>query len=99
MIDLFFVNKYDDIICHGTIPKIADHEGIVASFNIKSHKVKANSRIIYDYKNADIAGLEKFIKEYDFSNNVFSLSPENQTEMYTQVLQDALAKFVPSKTV
>ena len=35
LIDLIFVNKPDDIICHGTIPKIADHDGTIVSFNIK----------------------------------------------------------------
>ena len=40
LIDLIFVNKPDDIICHGTIPKIADHDGTVVSFNTKSNKPK-----------------------------------------------------------
>ena len=99
LIDLIFINKPDDLICHGTVPKIADHEGVLASFNIKSQKKKANSRIIFDYKNADEAGLIKFIKEFDFNSKVFSLPPENQTEIYTKILQDAFAQFVPSKTV
>ena len=40
LIYLIFVNKPDDIICHGTIPKIADHDGTIVSFNIKSYKKK-----------------------------------------------------------
>ena len=36
LIDLFFINNFEDIECHGTLPRIADHDGIVASFNIKS---------------------------------------------------------------
>ena len=40
LIDLIFVNKPDDIICHGTIPKIADHDGTIVSFNTKSEKQK-----------------------------------------------------------
>ena len=87
LIDLIFINKPDDLICHGTVPKIADHEGVLASFNIKSQKKKANSRIIFDYKNADEAGLIKFIKEFDFNSKVFSLPPENQTEIYTNKIE------------
>ena len=35
LIDLFFADSTDDIICHGTLPKISDHDGIVASYNIE----------------------------------------------------------------
>ena len=41
----------------------------------------------------------KYIKEFDFENSVFNLPVINQTEIYTQILQDAFAKFVPSKSV
>ena len=44
-------------------------------------------------------GLIKYIKEYDFQNTVFSRPTVDQTEIYTQILQDAFAKFVPCKTV
>jgi hypothetical protein len=57
LIDLIFVNKPDDIICHGTLPSIADHEGTLVCFNTKSKKPKQKSKIIYDYKNADVEGL------------------------------------------
>ena len=91
LIGLIFINKPDDIICHGTLPQIADHDGTLVSFNTKSHKPKQKTRIIYDYKNADVEGLNKFIKEYDFHNTVFCLPAIQQTEMYTKVLQEALA--------
>ena len=99
LIDLIFTNKIDDIICHGTLPKIADHEGVIVSLNTKSKKIKQNSRIIYDYQNADEDGLRNYIEANDFENTVFNLPIPNQTEMFTQILQDAFAKFVPSKTV
>ena len=99
MIDLIFVNKPDDIICHGTLPSIADHEGTLVCFNTKSKKPKQKSKIIYDYKNADVEGLIKYIKEYDFHNTVFNQPTVGQTEIYTQILQEAFAKFVPCKTV
>ena len=38
LIDLIFINRSDDIVCHGTLPKIADHEGAVVSLNVKNHK-------------------------------------------------------------
>ena len=38
LIDLFFVDKMEDIVCHGTLPRIADHDGILLSYNWKNHK-------------------------------------------------------------
>ena len=85
LIDLIFVNKPDDIICHGTLPNIADHEGTLVCFNTKSKKPKQKSKIIYDYKNADVEGLIKYIKEYDFHNTVFNQPTVGQTGIYTQI--------------
>ena len=67
--------------------------------NTKSQRNKPNTRIIHDYKNADEAGLIKFIKDYDFCNTVFNLPIENQPEAYTEILKVAFDKFVPRKTV
>ena len=49
LISLIYVNKSDDIICHGTLHKIADHDGVLVSSNI------------YDHKNVDIDGLVKYV--------------------------------------
>ena len=99
LVDLIFVNQQDDVVCHGTLPKIADHDGVIVSFNIQTEKVAPRTKIIYDYKNADVDGLIQYIKEYDFQNNVFCHPVIQQAELYTNVLSDAFSKFVPSKTV
>ena len=52
LIDLFFADKTGDIVCHGTLPRIADHDGILASYRLNFQKVKARTKTIYDYKNA-----------------------------------------------
>ena len=38
LIDLIFVTDQDSIKSHGTLPKIADHEGTFVSFNCKKAK-------------------------------------------------------------
>ena len=75
------------------------HDGVIVSFDIKTDKLPPKTKTIYDYKNADIAGLCQYIKEYDFENLVFSSPVLKQTELYTNVLIDAFSKFVPSKNV
>ena len=57
VIDLIFTNRSVNEIFHGTLPKIADHEGVLVSLNTISHRIKPNTRIIYDYKNSEEAGL------------------------------------------
>ena len=71
LIDLFFANNTEDIVCHGTLPKIADHEGVLASYKLTLEKPKAKTQKIYDYKNADIDGLTNFIKKHMILKQMF----------------------------
>ena len=50
-------------------------------------------------KIADIAGFIQYIKEYDFENSIFCRPVKDQTELYTEVLKQGIAKFVPLKTI
>ena len=99
LISLIYVYQPDDVICHGTLHKIADHDGVLASFNTISVKPKPKTKTIYVYKNADVDGLIKYVKEFDFENVVFSRPVLNQCELFTSVLSQAFTKFVPTKTV
>ena len=99
MIDLFYINNPDNVICHGTLPSIADHDGTLASFNLKSKKQTQKTKTIYDYKNADIDGLTKYFKAFDFANAVFNQPIINQADIYSNILKQVFTKFVPCKTV
>ena len=66
LIDLIFERNTDNISSHGTLPKIADHDGVLVSYFIQSHKPKAKTKTIYHYKNADINGLINHIKSFNF---------------------------------
>ena len=82
LIDLIFVNDSDDVVCHGTLTTIADHKGVLASFNIESQTPKPKTKIIYDFKNADINGLIKHIKDLDFKT-LFSTTLLLTNQKYT----------------
>ena len=86
-------------VWHGTLHKLADHDGVLVSFNTKSLKPKPQTKTIYDYKNADVDGLINYIKGFDFENVVFSRPVLNQCEIFTNVLTQAFTQFVPTKTV
>jgi hypothetical protein len=99
LIDLIFEYNVEDIVCHGTLPKIADHEGILVSYNIDCQKPKSKTKTIYDYKNADVNGLINHIKHFDFETAVFHHPKTEQAQLYSKVFTDAFALFVPCKTV
>ena len=99
LIDLFLTNNTEDIVCHGTLPRIADHDGILASFKLNLQRVKAKTKTFYDYKNVDVTGLLNYIKTFDFDSNVFSLPTSLQADKFENVLSDIFTQFVPCKTV
>ena len=72
---------------------------VLVSYNILSQKQKTKTKTIYDYKNADVTGLINYIKYFDFESAVFSHPTVAQAELYSKVLIDAFALFVPCKTV
>ena len=99
LVDLIFIDNETDVQCHGTLPKISDHDGIFVSLSIKREKLDTRKKIIYDYKNVNEPLLIKYIKDYDYENKVFSLPYFEQPEALTRILVEALEKFVPAKTI
>ena len=99
LVDLIFIDNLDEVECHGTLPKIADHDGIIASFKFKTEKTKLKTKTLFDYKNADVIGLTKFIKEFNFDEVVFRQPIKDQPNVFSQVLTDAFSKFLPKKTI
>ena len=97
LIDLIFVNSVDLVQEYGTLPEIADHEGILLCLDIKQKPQYSTKKLLYDYKSADLEGMKKYINEYDFDSKVFSLPVNSQAEFYTKVLIDCFEKFVPKR--
>ena len=99
MIDLIFERNTDNVSSHGTLPKIADHDGVLVSYLINSQKQKQKTKIIHDYKNADINGLIDHIKNFDFDTAVFQYPVVKQVEIYCKFLIDTFSQFIPCKVV
>ena len=99
LIDLFFVDNSEDIVCHGTLPKIADHDGVLASYKLNLQKPTTKSKKIYNYNDVDIIGLTNYIKNYDYDNIVFSQPIQRQAEIFNEILSNAFSQFVPCKIV
>ena len=85
LIDLIFVNSLDLVQEFGTLPEIADHEGVLLCLDIKQKQKYATKKLLYDYASADIDGMKKYINEYDFEGKVFSLPVHAQAESYSKV--------------
>ena len=99
LIDLIFCRETENIQSHGTLPPIADHDGVFVSFHCCIEKVKPRSKKVYDYKNLNEGELIEYIKSFDFQSAVLSKPISEQAEAITKVLVEAFAKFVPVKTV
>ena len=54
LFDLFYVQNQEPVVCHGTLPNIADHSGIFVSFYIDRNKQTLKTKTIFDYKDIDI---------------------------------------------
>ena len=48
LIDLIFVNDPENIQNFGTLPKIADHDGVFVSFHYTKSKQNLIKKIVYD---------------------------------------------------
>ena len=99
LIDLIFTSNQDNISCHGTLPPVADHEGIFVSFHCIQAKENTIKKSIYDFQNIDEIGLRDFIKKYDFQTNVFDKPIIQQAEAMSNILISAQNKFVPVKII
>ena len=98
LIDLIYIQNTDIVTCHGILPSIADHSGIFLSLDIKREVQKPKKKTIYYYKDTDTEGLIKYIKNYNFEN-VFKSKPEDQAQIYSDVLMKAFQTFVPSQMI
>jgi hypothetical protein len=99
LVDLFFINNTDHVKMHGTLPPIADHDGIFASFHCIKLKPKPIKRTVFDYKNSDENGLINYIKGFNFDKEVFSKPVKEQAEALSNVLINARSKFIPTKEI
>ena len=61
MIDLIFVKSTANVTAHGTLPKIADHDGILVSYYLESEKPKTKTKLVYDYNRVDVNRLIDYI--------------------------------------
>ena len=99
LVDLFFVSDLNSVVTYGTLPKIADHDGILCSFKNLHNKPKPITRIVYDYSKVDEVGLRNYINKFNFETSVFCHPVEYQAEHFTEILQNAFSLYVPTKTV
>ena len=99
LVDLIFVQCLDYVTNHGTLPRIADHDGTLVSFHCTRTKAHTRTKTVYDYDKLNELELIKYIKNYDFQTNIFTKPLSEQPQLFTDVLTHAFSMFVPSKQV
>ena len=43
-----------NVTTHGTLPKIADHDGVLVNYYLETQKPKTKMKLVYDYNNVDV---------------------------------------------
>ena len=66
LVDLVYIQNQDNLTIHGTLPKIADHDGTLVSFHSIKPKVMPRTRSIYEHNEVNEIELINYIKNYDF---------------------------------
>ena len=59
LIDLIFTDNEENIVEHGTVPKIVDHEGVMVCLDVKKRKIKTgkeNKYAIHAYTHGPVTG-------------------------------------------
>jgi len=87
LVDLIAVDNENDLACHGTLPQVADHDGVIASFKFQTEPPKSKTKTIYEYENAEIDRLVHLIKSFDFNQMVFSMPVKKKARMFTHILK------------
>ena len=99
LVDLIFIQNLDYMTLHGTLPKIADHDGIVVTFHSNRPKVLPRTRTVHDYNKLNEEELIKYIKNLNFHDLILSHPIKDQPQLMTSLLTQAFNKFVPSKEI
>ena len=99
LVDLIFIQNVDYMTLHGTLPKIANHDGIIATFHSDRPKELPRTRTVHNYNKINEEELIKYIKNLNFNDLVLSHSLEDQPQLITSLLTQAFSKFFPSKEV
>ena len=99
LVDLCFVQCRDNLSCHGTLPRLSDHDGIFVSFHDNLNTKRFGTKTVYDYKNIDLISLTNYIKGFDFETAVFSHPIHSQPQLMTDVLTNIFSQFVTTRLI
>ena len=101
LIDLFFINKTDNVILNAVLPSIADHLGTLISINCKNFTPKQKIINKYYYNDSNWHELKKLLIDLD-DPNLYDTENKDINEItsaFTEKLILGREKFVPTKTV
>ena len=101
LIDLFFINKTDNVILNAVLPSIADHLGTLISINCKNFTPKQKIINKYYYNDSNWHELKKLLIDLD-DPNLYDTENKDINEItsaFTEKLILGREKCVPTKTV
>ena len=102
ILDLFLTNNPSQICNTTVIPGLSDHDTVQVEANISPKHISQKPRQISLYSKADWDGLKTTMTEYHKHmlqhNKYHSLSTQDLWDDFTNTLQNACNKYIPTKT-
>ena len=85
----------DDVRCK-TMPKIADHKGLIVTLPLSVPKVEVQPRLVWQFKDADWDGLRHALSLVQWSQ-LLNVDANSGAQRLTQAILELAAYYIPQR--
>lgn len=96
-LDLMFANDLSVVESCSVLPPVADHCPTILQFRVNFIIRSRQCRKLWDYKNADFAGLNNFLTSVDWSTVCESADASHALSLWENIVLSSLEAFIPRK--
>ena len=81
------------------LPKLADHNAVLSSFNLHTPQKHDVDRVVWSYKDADWTGLHNAIFETDWKGVLSKTDVNSEAKTFTESILALIKDFIPTRVV
>ncbi len=96
-LDLMFINNVDLLRSFNVLSEVADHCPTVLTISVNRHRGKCRYRESFDFNNANLPDLAKFLQDVDWSPVLSSEQAEDALDSWYRIFFSAVHHFVPQR--
>ena len=101
-IDLIFTNQSNLVTESGVYPSLhpkCHHQIVFAKFSLKEKYPPLYERLIWEYKNADTASINRAIDIFDWGNSFKGKNVHEQVHFFNKTILNIFHNYIPNKTI